>query len=94
MIGSDSEWNLIPVSGNNSKYKINSFKVHEDNSISVPEEEKVIYDKLNTWKKYVKRRGARMYHDITDKHITLFKEWELEVVKINQTSFDKLCEIS
>jgi hypothetical protein len=93
MIGSDSEWNLIPVSGNNSKYKINSFKVPEDKSSSLPEDEKVIYDKLNIWNKYVKRRGARMYHKITDEHLILFREWEREVVKINKMYFDKLCSL-
>jgi hypothetical protein len=91
IIGSDSEWNIIPVSGKNSEYKKKSLEVSEDEIESLSEDEKVIYDKLNRWKKYVDIRGAHMYHKITDRHIELLQEHENIMVETNKLYFDKLC---
>jgi len=79
IIGSDSGWNRIPVSGYNSKYK---------NSTN-----NEIQEKISAWKSYVKERNGLMFHEINNNHIQKLIELENELVKINLRIFEELCEI-
>ena len=79
IIGSDSKWNRIPVSGYNSKYK---------NSTN-----NEIQEKIAAWKSYVKERNGLMFHEINNNHIQKLIELENELVKINLRIFEELCEI-
>jgi len=79
LIGSDSGWNRIPVSGYNSKYKEST-----DNEIQ---------DKISAWKIYVKERNGLMYHEINDNHIQKLNELQNELVETNRRIFKELCEI-
>ena len=73
-VGSDSLWNRIPVSGNNSAYK----------------KEKVYIEKLEEWEAYVKERGATMRYTLKQEHLDVLEETVKELVQVNQAAFDKL----
>jgi len=73
IIGSDSKWNRIPVSGYNSKYK------NSNNN--------EIHDKICAWKAYVEERGGLMFHEIDDDKILKLVVWEKELVETNERHF-------
>jgi len=71
-VGSNTQWNIVPLTqSENKNYK----RVTIDNRIinlaydilteedikKLPEDKKVIYNKLKSWKSYVNSRGAKMY---------------------------------
>lgn len=74
IIGSDSEWNIIPTSGSRSKeLKYNSLKpisFYDNYDISeLEEDDQVIINKLKKWKEYVSSRGAKLYYKVSDEFI-------------------------
>lgn len=77
IIGSDSLWNRIPVSGSNLSYKKSGDYNHQ----------------LELWLEYAESRNAKMYYMLTDEHINIIKDLEQELVRINKEKFDLLCLI-
>mgnify|MGYP006119987889 CR=1 FL=1 len=73
-IGSDSQWNRIPVSGYNSKYKNN------------PE----YSEKINKWETYCISREAKMFYQLTEEQSEIIKSGIQELEIANQVIFDKL----
>ena len=77
IIGSDSAWNRIPVSGNNQKYKNNPKNI----------------DKVNEWISFCSTRGAKLYHCVDDKHINFINDAFEALAKKNQEIFDGLIQL-
>ena len=77
IIGSDSNWNIIPVSGYNSSYK----------------KDVIYNKIINEWKEYVEERNGKMFYTLTKEHICLFDEQEKIFVQQNNETFKKLCLI-
>ena len=74
IIGSDTLWNRIPVSGYNQKYKENeNFKV-----------------KVDCWEEYCKKRGAILYYPLSDKVHNDIIKYQEELVDLTKTTFDRL----
>ena len=78
-IGSDSQWNRIPVSGYNSNYK----------KYPDPDAEK----KINSWLEYVRTRGAKMYYSLTSEHVDIVNKLERDLVSLNEAAYRELCDI-
>lgn len=77
MYGSNSEWNIIPVTfSKNSNYKIFKFdnitkNIGMDTLISdeynmCTDEQKLIYNKVLSWREYVLSRGATLSYKLPD----------------------------
>ena len=73
-IGSDSSWNRIPVSGNNTKYKDTSENI----------------SKINKWIKYCEKRNAKLYWDTSEKQRNILNEGFKKMEAINHDIFDDL----
>ena len=73
-IGSDSQWNRIPVSGYNSKYKNQS----------------EYSEKIKQWENYCNSRGAKLFYQLTDGHSDIIKKGIEELERVNQEIFNKL----
>jgi hypothetical protein len=73
-IGSDSGWNMIPVSGSNQNYKKNP-----DNLIIV-----------NKWIEYCNNRGATLFHDLNENQISRIEEGFAILVSMHEQIFADL----
>ena len=95
IIGSDSEWNIIPTSGSRSKeLKYNSlkpisFNVNYDIS-ELEEDGRVIINKLKKWKEYVSSRGAKLSYKVPEEFIEELNKRDEEMVNIQNIYFNKL----
>ena len=95
IIGSDSEWNIIPTSGSRSKdLKYNYLKpisFNDNYDISKLEEgDKVIINKLRKWKEYVTSRGAKLFYKVPEEFIEELNKRDEEMVNIQNIYFNKL----
>ena len=77
IIGSDSKWNRIPVSGYNSKYK----------------KDKLYIEKINKWIEYVAEKEGVMYYTLKLEHISILQNMETNLIRINSEGFNKLCKV-
>ena len=96
IIGSDSEWNRIPVSGSNKKEnKYNNLKKRIKNSdiSKFNDEEQLIIQKINNWINYVKSREARMYHKISEEFIERLNKRDEIMMKEQEESFNYLKQL-
>jgi len=73
-IGSDSGWNRIPVSGSNHKYKQN-----DDNMI-----------KVNKWLEYCESKGAKLYHELSEKQIKFINDSFKKLEEQHNQMFEQL----
>lgn len=77
-IGSDSGWNRIPVSGSNHKYKNDS-----ENMI-----------KVNKWIQYCQEREAKLYYDLSEKHVTYINNIFDELTRKHEELFQGLLQFN
>jgi len=89
-IGSDSEWNSIPVSGSNKKENIyNKLKkeILKDKNLDISSfksDEQLILSKIKRWIDYVEYKGAKMYHEITDDFNKIILKRDEDMIKIQE----------
>ena len=76
-IGSDSGWNRIPVSGNNSRYKKNP-----ENML-----------KVNEWINYCQGRGASLYHELDDKLVNFINDKFTKLEEDHRQAFEDLKQL-
>lgn len=67
-IGSDSKWNIIPVSGNNSMaLKYNQLKKDILNGKKIDSKYEKYSNIIKKWLMYVESRKAKLYYNVPDK---------------------------
>ena len=89
IIGGDSEWNIIPVSGSNKKEnKYNHLKpisLDDNYDISKLEEDEIlVINKIRNWIKYVSSREAKLFHKVSEKARQRAKKRDDDMVKIQE----------
>jgi len=98
-IGSDSEWNSIPVSGSNKKENIyNKLKkdIFKDKKLDISSftsDEQSILSKLKKWIDYVEYRKANMFYKVSDEFNNRLKERDEIMVNEQIICFDDLKQI-
>jgi hypothetical protein len=73
-IGSDSFWNRIPVSGNNTNYTDVSENMY----------------KINKWLKYCEERDAKLFWDISEKQRNIIDDGFKKMEALNHAIFEEL----
>ena len=77
IIGSDSGWNRIPVSGSNQRYKKN------------PEH----MLKVNKWLEYCKSKGARLYHQLNETEFNFINDHFIKLMELHLQGFNVLKQL-
>ena len=78
IIGSDSGWNRIPVSGSNQSYKRN------------PEH----MVKVNKWLVYCNSKGARLYHQLNETQINFINDLFIKLMELHLQGFNELTKLN
>jgi len=50
--------------------------------------------KLKEWITYTESKNVKLYYNLSPEHLKLLKELESELVRINETYFEKLCTLN
>jgi hypothetical protein len=94
-IGSDSEWNIIPVSGSNKKEnKYNQIKrdmLHKKDIECVYKEYSY---KIEQWIGYVESRGAKFSYDLPEEFNQEIENRNNKMMLIQDECFHTLCNIT
>tara|TARA_Y100000389_G_scaffold173753_1_gene183178 strand:- start:116 stop:514 length:399 start_codon:yes stop_codon:yes gene_type:complete len=77
IIGSDSGWNRIPVSGSNQSYK----KTH-DHAL-----------KVSKWLEYCNSKGARLYHQLNDEQVNFINDLFTKLMDVHLQGFNDLKQL-
>jgi len=73
-IGSDSGWNRIPVSGNNSKYKDNAENM----------------EKIKRWIYHCETREARLFYILNPEQVNIINKGIDKLIEVNNSMFEDL----
>jgi len=94
-IGSDSEWNIIPVSGSNKKEnKYNQLKRDIFNKKDIDDGYKEYSDKIKQWISYVESRGAKLCYNVPDEFHQVIEARNNEMMILQDKYFTNLCSIT
>lgn len=77
IIGSDSGWNRIPVSGSNQSYKKN------------PEH----MLKVKKWLVYCNSKGARLYHKLNENQVNYINDLFIKLMEVHLQGFNELKQL-
>lgn len=88
--GSYDDWNTVPVVGRlNKSYKTQfnnkniGYQYLTDEDIAkCTEQQRVIYNKIKTWKEYVESRGASLTWKLTEEEENLFKRKKKQYIEL------------
>lgn len=77
IIGSDSGWNRIPVSGSNQRYK------------KKPEH----MLKVKKWLVYCNSKGARLYHQLNETQVIFINDLFIKLMELHLKGFNELKQL-
>ena len=94
-IGSDSEWNLIPVSGSNGKGNIyNQLKKDMLSNKEIDSENMKYSNKIEQWLTYVEDRGAKLSYNMPEDFRQAIESRNKETMSVQDKYFATLREIT
>lgn len=94
-IGSDSNWNIIPVSGNNSTdLKYNQLKKDILNKKEIDGKYKIYSIMIKKWLMYTESRGAKLYYNVPDNFSQVIHNRNTNLKLIQDECLTMLCDIT